>query len=1433
VSDSDLQLDILLSDGTHRTLSLDQSKSVRFGTSKLVEVVVSGKDVRALHCGVIWKKDHFELAAATAAKLVEFNETQVASAVLRVGDRFRVGDVEATVVARDATVPPAKATNATGADDEISLAPLDEVPARKPAPASKPAAKPMAPATSLADEMVLAPLDDAPARPTKAATTAAPQPSPKNEAAHDDEMRLAPLAADAAPKAQGSSSTPRKPAPQPAAKPSAPTTSSPDEMVLAPLDDAPARQANAVTTAAPTPAPKNEAAHDDEMMLAPLAADTGPKTKGSSSPPLKPVSKPAEQPLAKTSAVAAPPSAAKKEAAHDEMTLAPLATDTVQKTQGSSSPPRNPAPMPATTGQAAKPSRPAAARPQSKPATKPQVQSKKQPASHDKTGKSALGSSSAVLFGDELSDMSDMADMNLADLSAVPAVTDATDPLGPSPAAQPSAVQRKSGHPGKAKAGKTQGAGKKIGAQHDRKVKGPSRFKSPRLWRAIAALAALGLGAYGAVWYSRLPSADEILAAAEREYESGALGAAAEKFNTFMRRHSSHPRADVARAHRALARLRAAADAGGNWPTALSTAQASVPSAADVLGHPDDRRLLADALAKIAKGLLDEAHVLAAEKTDAAQVAFDRAREAVALCRRWLPQRLRTATGLDQTELDLARSERERSRVLALEVAIRRIEAGEADQARRELLDEHAELAADTRLMDVLNEAAAAEHDHVVFGPFEPPVPPKANDFPSDGALFASAIGQTASANGVVPVLATGVGCAYGIEAASGRLLWRRFVGFDTSFVPRALDETADADLLFVDSTRSEVTRIKALSGQTVWRTPLPAFDAEPIVAADRVFVACRNGDLVALDVASGAARWKCAIPRPLSVGPAIDVARGLIYQLADEGQLYVLSESERKCIQVIYLGHESGEIATPPVIVDQWLLVAGDAGLARAMLRVLATANQPTGVTVMQTLALSGQVASPLLVHERIVYIATVGNGLESFRLGEDPTSPLVPGPRRRPDEGSPIVGRLSLAGGKLWLAGDGVRGYTLPLDESSLAAAATVAAGQFVQPIVARGESMLLAAQLAGDYGIRVQSLPLASVNSVTWTVDVGTGPAAGPAIDPTSTTVSILHQSGTLFRTPIDQFSDVAQFVSIPRIGVGAPELSQVPRLRADERSIVVFDDGLIVCSTAREPEALLVLNPTEPVPRLERWPLPGRLACHPARFGNELLLGLERGGVYLVDPRSRELVGEPFGGTFELDNLPQWNLATTPDTTQAIVSDGMTLYRLVRGATPSPALVVEAKADLDSPIKSPLAVTSTQIGVADAAGRLILFDLASLKTNAIALEGTVVWGPLALNNQLLVATEGGRLCCIAEADKIAWQVELPDGSPLSAAEDGNALIFANRRGVIWAVAATTGDTLWRREIGQPLAGAIVVAKQGVIVSTSDGTLHLLPRGVAEAK
>ena len=55
------------------------------------------------------------------------------------------------------------------------------------------------------------------------------------------------------------------------------------------------------------------------------------------------------------------------------------------------------------------------------------------------------------------------------------------------------------------------------------------------------------------------------------------------------------------------------------------------------------------------------------------------------------------------------------------------------------------------------------------------------------------------------PVFLLLEGGIYGIDAASGRILWRRFVGYETTNLPLSVGAGANADAVFIDAQRHEL----------------------------------------------------------------------------------------------------------------------------------------------------------------------------------------------------------------------------------------------------------------------------------------------------------------------------------------------------------------------------------------------------------------------------------------------------------------------------------------------------------------------------------------------------------------------------------------------------------------------------------------------------
>ena len=122
-----------------------------------------------------------------------------------------------------------------------------------------------------------------------------------------------------------------------------------------------------------------------------------------------------------------------------------------------------------------------------------------------------------------------------------------------------------------------------------------------------------------------------------------------------------------------------------------------------------------------------------------------------------------------------------------------------------------------------------------------------------------------------------------------------------------------------------EVQRIEAATGRVKWRYAVAeGLCGDPVVAGDQVLAATRNGRLVVIDAAKGNSAGFVQFPQALSVGPAVDPSRNLVFQAADSDNLFVLSMPGKRCCQVLPLGHGPGSIVAPPVVFGNYLLVSG-----------------------------------------------------------------------------------------------------------------------------------------------------------------------------------------------------------------------------------------------------------------------------------------------------------------------------------------------------------------------------------------------------------------------------------------------------------------------------------------------------------------------------
>ena len=304
----------------------------------------------------------------------------------------------------------------------------------------------------------------------------------------------------------------------------------------------------------------------------------------------------------------------------------------------------------------------------------------------------------------------------------------------------------------------------------------------------------------------------------------------------------------------------------------------------------------------------------------------------------FIPKQLRDEAKLAAVRDTLELVERRRQSQLALETGLKEMEAAIAAgkpmgayAAQAKLVREHPELADEKQLAEEVQKAAAAEKAAIRFTDAKQPAETAERPTPWLAALaVASHRGGTAPAQGTVCVRIDGA--VYGLEAASGQLLWRRYVGFGSTGWPIPIG----ADVLIADTVRHELLRIDAETGRLLWRQSFKTPFAEPLVVNDRGFIGGDDGRVYVVDLKSGAIAGHLQFPQPIRIAPTLDRLKKHLYVTGDRASIYTISLSDMKCAGVYVTGHAPGTIRVPPVLVMDKLALAENNGVETSRLRLL-----------------------------------------------------------------------------------------------------------------------------------------------------------------------------------------------------------------------------------------------------------------------------------------------------------------------------------------------------------------------------------------------------------------------------------------------------------------------------------------------------------------
>jgi outer membrane protein assembly factor BamB len=838
---------------------------------------------------------------------------------------------------------------------------------------------------------------------------------------------------------------------------------------------------------------------------------------------------------------------------------------------------------------------------------------------------------------------------------------------------------------------------------------------------------------------------------------------------------------------------------------------------------------------KFAEGLA----LRAKEKSSPEMVA--KTREALGLIEKYVPRSLQQPTKLADVEASLGLTVRQIDRdkeldkaVAALQDAIKQQKTADAYNIRRALLKKYPDLQDNAKLAATMAAISQAQ-----FAAVKAVAEAKAgtkDELPTP-LLATVALAQR---NTTTPlddlqgraVCVAAEGAAYGIDASSGKLLWRRFLGYPKSVQnvaspPVPVSAEPGADVVAVDSVQNEVLRLESLTGRLQWRFPVgEPFVLQPVLAENRVLIASPSGKVVAIDAESGDSTGYAQLPQPVSVAPAVDVSRKLIYQVAEHSNLYVLGLDDFSCKTVFLLGHDAGSITSAPAVVGGSLVLGVNDGAQDSSLRLFTidrgTGDKP-GITLKEAqkpIPLNGRIDITPAVDGNRVLVATDRGVVKVFDLTPTEKGTQLKEIAGRSIEGSENVVRYALLQGGQFFIADiqlskfdvvGSKGQLVPkwIDHEGCG---------FLQAPIAAGSAVITVRRKANLPGVLVSAIGIED-QARAWETIVAAPPAGDLVLNDQTKKLVAVTAMGGLFE--LDAANLKSQSV------LDAPVVSIDPaQLETPIGAITALDKGAIAVSAARGASRVNVFDPSDAPPRYRWLGLSDKSACPPISVAGGIAVPTQGGAVFLLDPLSGKPLAAPFQARLDNGVKPIWQKPAACGKQEFVIADGKAaLYHIGVADKPKPHLAALEQVEAASEPGIPAAVLGTTAFVAGPSQTLGVFEVPKLKRlNEHKLSGRWAWGPAAVGNYVLLATDDDQLLCFDAKGEKMWQTALSYG-PLAGTplviEDG--FMLASTGGVIARVDAKAGKELGKVETGRALASGPAAMGGSVFVVGTDGSIY----------
>lgn len=991
-------------------------------------------------------------------------------------------------------------------------------------------------------------------------------------------------------------------------------------------------------------------------------------------------------------------------------------------------------------------------------------------------------------------------------------------------------------------------------------------------------------------------SADELYELAEEDYKKASYTQAIEKYDKFIKKHPKHTSISRAKVHRGLSKMRQVVDPARNasqFSLALAETQAILTEIGPESAFGEASADLSAMLPKIAGGLS-----LAAMETLSPTLTAE-AEEAVKLVDRHAAKEGTSARMNEvRSQIEMARRNASRDEELKKSITLVREKLAANDTVaayalRAELVRNFTDLADDPRLLRVSLEIAEKEREQVRFvaenvapGSPEPATASGKAAFSAENlALVQPAALAAGSRAGTAEVLrlVTAPDAIYAMNAMNGHVFWRYpLSGVLSTRTPQHLpvwvreNERAgrsgnDQGILFVDAKNQSLNFI---SGQTLrWVQPVAEkLGANVMVAGGEALLASESGKLHAFQVPGGEKTGHYTFTQPLETSPAWDADRKVIYQIASHSNMFALADAQRDgkpCVRVYHVGHRTGEVLLPPMVVGDFVLVLMNregntivrayprADESRAVSLLGEKSEEPgtdaallAAIAPVQEFTLTGMVdCPPQVLGERVLIVSDTGemqvwsisaaNEREPFQMiarGSGQDTAQAKSTRR----GFPPAFFPLLNANEVYIAGSQLERFDIQSTNNRLQPRWVVNQDSVtLQPPewIASAKTVLHVRQADNRAGMDVRALDIAQ-GEPQWDIQLAV-PLVTEPVALKDGRVLVCTYSGAIFDVTAEVNAAGAGAKTAPGQDVIIQKIvAQVPAEYVPQQVAQCFADenGNFLLVPAGQSRQLLIYSAKSK--KFQAKAVSDIISGTLLPYRTTMLVPCRKGQIFLVDGEEGTQKATPFQPKLRGEDFV-WRIAQVGDKAQWIAADNHArLYRFSLQKVQDqrlPALLEDASVKLEASVAGEIAMAGDKAYFTNENLQLCMFQPLEqeLKVTPIAeLDAEMEAGPWCFGETLVAVNEVGEILAWNLAGKELWRTSLPAaqsggytllaGKPVL--QDGS-LLAATVDGTFFALNPATGEVLKSSRFDGGFHTGAVIFGQKILVGTANGGLAVI--------